>query len=236
MANKYYLNPNKTGGQPVQELYDTINYLTGLAEDGTASSDSIIYDNPSTFTKQVDFQQSVNFGDSVQVNNNINVTGGATVGGALSSENLTTQKVLSTKFYCPGALNYALFLPRSGVIEDGDIVALNTSAGSEVYRKAEPNDVALVGVAASENFAVISGGMQADIDTFLSTNETTYVPVAISGIAYTKVTGNISKGDKITISETSGVGRKATWGEPVIGFAIENFGSSSVGKIKVKLI
>ena len=235
MANKYYLNPNKTGGQPVQELYDTINYLTGLSEDGTASSDGIIYDNPSTFTKQVDFQQSVNFGDSVQVNNNINVTGTATVGGALSSENLTTQKVLSTKFYCPGALNYALFLPRSGVIENGDIVALNTSAGSEVYRKAEPSDVALVGVA-SEDFAIIGGGAQADIDTFLSANEATYVPVAVSGIVYTKVIGNISKGDKITISETSGVGRKATWGEPVIGFAIENFGSNSVGKIKVKLI
>ena len=235
MVNKYYLNPNKTGGQPVQELYDTINYLTGLSEDGTASSDSIIYDNPSIFTKQVDFQQSVNFGNSVQVNNNINVTGTATVGGALSSENLTTQKVLSTKFYCPGALNYALFLPRSGVIENGDIVALNTSAGSEVYRKAEPSDVALVGVA-SEDFAIIGGGARADIDTFLSANEATYVPVAVSGIVYTKVIGNISKGDKITISETSGVGRKATWGEPVIGFAIENFGSNSVGKIKVKLI
>lgn len=235
MANKYYLNPNKTGGQPVQELYDTINYLTGLAEDGSASSDGIIYDNPSTFTKQVDFQQSVNFGDSVQVNNNINVTGIAAVGGALSSENLTTQKVLSPKFYCPGASNYALFLPRSGAIENGDIVALNTSAGSEVYRKAEPSDVALVGVA-SEDFAIIGGGVQSDIDNFLSTNEATYVPVAVSGIVYTKVTGNISKGDKITISETSGVGRKATWGEPVIGFAIENFGSNSVGKIKVKLM
>ena len=234
MANKYYLNPNKTGGQPVQELYDTINYLTGLSEDGSPSSDGIIYDNQSTFTKQVDFQKSVNFGDSVQVNNNINVAGTATVGGALSSENLTTQKILSTKFYCPGALNYALFLPRSGVIENGDIVALNTSAGSEVYRKAEPSDVALVGVA-SEDFAII-GGVQADIDTFLSANEATYAPVAVSGIVYTKVTGNISKGDKITISETSGVGRKATWGEPVIGFAIENFGSNSVGKIKVKLI
>ena len=89
---------------------------------------------------------------------------------------------------------------------------------------------------ASEDFAIIGGGAQADIDTFLSANEATYVPVAVSGIVYTKVIGNISKGDKITISETSGVGRKATWGEPVIGFAIENFGSNSVGKIKVKLI
>ena len=30
MANKYFLDPSRAGGQPVQELYDTINYLSGI--------------------------------------------------------------------------------------------------------------------------------------------------------------------------------------------------------------
>ena len=53
MANKYYLNPNKTGGQPVQELYDTVNYLSGMSADGTASTATIVNDTPVNYITDV---------------------------------------------------------------------------------------------------------------------------------------------------------------------------------------
>ena len=67
MANKYYLDPSRPGGQPVQELYDTINYLSGMSASGTASTATIVYDTRMEFTNSVIFSCPTTFSKKIIV-------------------------------------------------------------------------------------------------------------------------------------------------------------------------
>ena len=63
-------------------------------------------------------------------------------------------------------------------------------------------------------------------------DERNALPVALAGRVPVLMTGMIDKGDPITISETSGVARKAGDGEKHIGFSMENSHETSIRHVE----
>ncbi|MUG77252.1 hypothetical protein [Commensalibacter melissae] len=63
-------------------------------------------------------------------------------------------------------------------------------------------------------------------------NRKNALPVALAGRIPVLVTGMIDKGDPVTISEISGVARKAGDGEKHIGFSLENSHETSIRPVE----
>jgi len=121
---------------------------------------------------------------------------------------------------------FAVSIPVEGTeIEEGDIVCsyIKGFAGC-----VNPYDTSMYGVIVNEVSVAVE-------DTELENSRL----LLTSGIATIKVTskeGNISEGDLITSSETSGVGQKATRNGYVVGSAIESYESDNpdtVGRIQI---
>lgn len=94
--------------------------------------------------------------------------------------------------------DYAEFFEKGEETEDGDIIGL---IGDEKYGKGSLSSLAIIGVR-SDNPAMIVGGKKG-----LSPEEQNeYIPVALAGRIYVKVSEKPQLGDYIDVSEIPGVG------------------------------
>lgn len=357
MANKYYLDPSRPGGQPVQELYDTINYLSGMSASGTASTTTIVYDTqveftnnvifscPTTFSKENTFTGNSTFSGNVSlkgenelsgtlettpgstlniagginssgantfsgktsfttnpvtISNGLNVSGPAKFTGSASysdtidstgttnlngtqnlggsttnitsgtlnvsaqtifSNDVTSNKKLtvnnelqSNSLYVKNNIkadgsitgsqvfgsvfnDYAEFFPRSGYTEPGDIIALDMDSEKEAYKRASAGDKLLIGVHSNQFSHLIGGENPPEGRSFVEYNINKYIPVGLAGRVKVKVLAPIEKGDKITISAVPGVGKRAEYGDQVIGYALENYDDDlNIGMVNMKII
>ena len=350
------------GGRPVQELYDTVNYLSGMRSPGSeGNASTIIQDNKTYFTNSVNFNGVVTIsgeGSSLKVsdnltidelgnitargnnkfsgNNNFNeklfinsgnlvangenslggtttfvtkptfkiganftsdgtskvefnppieINGKLTAGSASisnlttsslnNSETIQTNKIITsdeatfgkdvtckgnlkvgplTVSSSNGAINtpgditgnrvfgsvfndYAELFLKKGKISAGDIVALDIDAPLEIYRVAKENDKLLVGVCSNQFSYLIGGEPAPEGQSFLEYNLKKYVPIGLAGRVKVKVLAPIKKGDKITISALPGVGKKAEYGDQVVGYALEDYDDDLiVGMVNMKII
>lgn len=357
MANKYYLDPSRAGGQPVQELYDTINYLSGMSASGTASTTTIVYDAqmeftnnvkfscPTTFSKEntftgnstfsgnvslkgenelsgilettpgstlniagginssgtnifsgktsfttnpvtisnglnvsgpAKFSGSVKYTDTIDSTGTTNLNGTQNLGGATTNItsgtlNVTAQTVFNNdvtsskkvtvnnelqanslyvknNIKADGSItgsqvfgsvfnDYAEFFPRSGYTEPGDIIALDMDSEKEAYKRASAGDKLLIGVHSNQFSHLIGGENPPEGRGFVEYNINKYIPVGLAGRVKVKVLAPIEKGDKITISAVPGVGKRAEYGDQVIGYALENYDDDlNIGMVNMKII
>lgn len=357
MANKYYLDPSRAGGQPVQELYDTINYLSGMSASGTASTTTIVYDTqmeftnnvkfscPTTFSKENTFTGNSTFSGNVSlkgenelsgilgttpgsilniagginssgtntfsgktsfttnpvtISNGLNVSGpakfsgsvkctdtidstgttnlngtqnlgGATTNITSGTLNVTAQTVFNNdvtsskkvtvnnelqanslyvknNIKADGSItgsqvfgsvfnDYAEFFPRSGYTEPGDIIALDVDSEKEAYKRASAGDKLLIGVHSNQFSHLIGGENPPEGRGFVEYNINKYIPIGLAGRVKVKVLAPIEKGDKITISAVPGVGKRAEYGDQVIGYALENYDDDlNIGMVNMKII
>lgn len=357
MANKYYLDPSRAGGQPVQELYDTINYLSGMSASGTASTTTIVYDTqmeftnnvkfscPTTFSKENTFTGNSTFSGNVSlkgenelsgilgttpgsilniagginssgtntfsgktsfttnpvtISNGLNVSGPAKFSGSVKCTdtidstgttnlngtqnlggtttnitsgtlNVTAQTVFNNdvtsskkvtvnnelqanslyvknNIKADGSItgsqvfgsvfnDYAEFFPRSGYTEPGDIIALDMDSEKEAYKRASAGDKLLIGVHSNQFSHLIGGENPPEGRGFVEYNINKYIPVGLAGRVKVKVLAPIEKGDKITISAVPGVGKRAEYGDQVIGYALENYDDDlNIGMVNMKII
>ena len=357
MANKYYLDPSRPGGQPVQELYDTINYLSGMSASGTASTTTIVHDTqmeftngvifscPTTFSKKntftgnstfsgnvslkgknelsgtlettpgstlniagginssgtntfsgktsfttnpvtifnglnvsgpAKFTGSVSYSDTIDSTGTTNLNGTQNLGGSTTnitsgtlnvsaqtvfSNDVTSNKKItvnnelqSNSLYVKNNIradgsitgsqvfgsvfnDYAEFFPRSGYTEPGDIIALDMDSEKEAYKRASAGDKLLIGVHSNQFSHLIGGENPPEGRSFVEYNINKYIPVGLAGRVKVKVLAPIEKGDKITISAVPGVGKRAEYGDQVIGYALENYDDDlNIGMINMKII
>ena len=357
MANKYYLDPSRPGGQPVQELYDTINYLSGMSASGTASTTTIVHDTqmeftnnvifscPTTFSKKntftgnstfsgnislkgknelsgtlettpgstlniagginssgtntfsgktsfttnpvtifnglnvsgpAKFTGSVSYSDTIDSTGTTNLNGTQNLGGLTTnipsgtlnvsaqtvfSNDVTSNKKItvnnelqSNSLYVKNNIradgsitgsqvfgsvfnDYAEFFPRSGYTEPGDIIALDMDSEKEAYKRASAGDKLLIGVHSNQFSHLIGGENPPEGRSFVEYNINKYIPVGLAGRVKVKVLAPIEKGDKITISAVPGVGKRAEYGDQVIGYALENYDDDlNIGMVNMKII
>ena len=357
MANKYYLDPSRPGGQPVQELYDTINYLSGMPASGTASTTTIVHDTqmeftngvifscPTTFSKKntftgnstfsgnvslkgknelsgtlettpgstlniagginssgtntfsgktsfttnpvtifnglnvsgpAKFTGSVSYSDTIDSTGTTNLNGTQNLGGSTTnitsgtlnvsaqtvfSNDVTSNKKItvnnelqSNSLYVKNNIradgsitgsqvfgsvfnDYAEFFPRSGYTEPGDIIALDMDSEKEAYKRASAGDKLLIGVHSNQFSHLIGGENPPEGRSFVEYNINKYIPVGLAGRVKVKVLAPIEKGDKITISAVPGVGKRAEYGDQVIGYALENYDDDlNIGMVNMKII
>ncbi len=357
MANKYYLDPSRPGGQPVQELYDTINYLSGMSASGTASTTTIVHDTqmeftngvifscPTTFSKKntftgnstfsgnvslkgknelsgtlettpgstlniagginssgtntfsgktsfttnpvtifnglnvsgpAKFTGSVSYSDTIDSTGTTNLNGTQNLGGSTTnitsgtlnvsaqtvfSNDVTSNKKItvnnelqSNSLYVKNNIradgsitgsqvfgsvfnDYAEFFPRSGYTEPGDIIALDMDSEKEAYKRASAGDKLLIGVHSNQFSHLIGGENPPEGRSFVEYNINKYIPVGLAGRVKVKVLAPIEKGDKITISAVPGVGKRAEYGDQVIGYALENYDDDlNIGMVNMKII
>lgn len=109
------------------------------------------------------------------------------------------------EYYKPSSLEY---IPVGSLVKFG---------GSEEITKTKPNDM--------EFFGIISSNPAIELNA--KPKEDNYLPVALCGRVPCRITGNIKKFDKLTISKIPGVAKKKTFIDklllkPTIGVALEN--------------
>lgn len=117
--------------------------------------------------------------------------------------------------------------------EPGDIIALDKSTETEMYKLAEEGDSNIVGVH-SDEYGMLIGGV-ADDEEY---NKKHFIPVGMIGRVRTKVIGPIHKGDRIVPSNIPGVGRIFENGDnmfAIVGFATETNLDPNVKKVRTKI-
>ena len=117
--------------------------------------------------------------------------------------------------------------------EPGDIIALDKSTETEMYKLAEEGDSNIVGVH-SDEYGMLIGGV-ADDEKY---NKEHFIPVGMIGRVRTKVIGPIHKGDRIVPSNIPGVGRIFENGDnmfAIVGFATETNLDPNIKKVRTKI-
>lgn len=117
--------------------------------------------------------------------------------------------------------------------EPGDIIALDKSTETEMYKLAEEGDSNIVGVH-SDEYGMLIGGV-ADDEEY---NKEHFIPVGMIGRVKTKVIGPIHKGDRIVPSNIPGVGRVFENGDnmfAIVGFATETNLDLNIKKVRTKI-
>jgi hypothetical protein len=102
----------------------------------------------------------------------------------------------------------------------GDIVSIDTLAATSTIITKASTGSHILGIVSTDPGMVL-GGADANVAYSSSTR-----PVALSGRVPVKVNGengNISTGDKISLSSTVGVGKKASGSEEIVGIALESW-------------
>jgi hypothetical protein len=133
--------------------------------------------------------------------------------------------------------DYAEFFPRSGYTEPGDIIALDMDSEKEAYKRASAGDKLLIGVHSNQFSHLIGGENPPEGRSFVEYNINKYIPVGLAGRVKVKVLAPIEKGDKITISAVPGVGKRAEYGDQIIGYALENYDDDlNIGMVNMKII
>ncbi|MEW5907865.1 MAG: hypothetical protein AB1643_01645 [Patescibacteria group bacterium] len=111
----------------------------------------------------------------------------------------------------------------------GEIVSLDKNFNGPFVKRAEQGEI-LLGAISTEP-AVLLGGFNGP-----EYKEEHQVAVTLSGRIPVKVNlegGEIEQGDRIALSQTPGIGKKAAGNEPTIGIALENYREDSTGEILV---
>ena len=107
----------------------------------------------------------------------------------------------------------------------------------EAYKRASAGDKLLIGVHSNQFSHLIGGENPPEGRSFVEYNINKYIPVGLAGRVKVKVLAPIEKGDKITISAVSGVGKRAEYGDQVIGYALENYDDDlNIGMVNMKII
>jgi len=118
----------------------------------------------------------------------------------------------------------------SGVCpENGDVVCVDPTVVSGVKKCSLEDKNNMVGIVSTNPGFLLGGGDFSNPSQTLGS-----VKVALAGRVPVKVSsenGNISAGDKLTISNTSGVAAKALGDSPIVAVAMESFSGSSPGNI-----
>ena len=117
--------------------------------------------------------------------------------------------------------------------EPGDIIALDKSTETEMYKLAEEGDSNIVGVH-SDEYGMLIGGV-ADDEEY---NKEHFIPVGMIGRVRTKIIGPIHKGDRIVPSNIPGVGRIFENGDnmfAIVGFATETNLDPNIKKVRTKI-
>ena len=85
---KYFIDPSKN--QPVSQLYDTINYLSGFTSEGSQSSEPVINNAP------VSFQSTAYFNGGLISDGELSISGESTFTGSIVSEGENSFKGINT--------------------------------------------------------------------------------------------------------------------------------------------
>jgi hypothetical protein len=126
--------------------------------------------------------------------------------------------------WAASAHGYADMFASNDALEAGDLVMVDTSDTSKMARATKDSahtDFLLAGVVASRPGFI--AGM----------NEAGSYPIAIQGRVAVKVTGPVAIGDPITVSDTPGVGAKATDPTYIVGIALQAKSGDEAGVITV---
>ncbi|OHA85380.1 MAG: hypothetical protein A2591_01645, partial [Candidatus Yonathbacteria bacterium RIFOXYD1_FULL_52_36] len=129
--------------------------------------------------------------------------------------------------------------PASEVMEPGDIAMIDVDSSPATVKRGMEGGTAL-GIVSTRAAIAINGS---DLTLAPSHEATSTKPlIALSGRVPVKVSlegGTIAKGDRITLSSTPGVGKKATASAYTVGIALDTFDESSekdgngIGKVLV---
>ncbi len=128
-----------------------------------------------------------------------------------------------------GTFDIAERAAASENLEDGDVLAIDTSANDFMVKKS------------SNSYQKTLLGIQSSDPTFIDNPDSLGKPqhiakLALAGRVPTKVSienGPIEVGDYLTSSSIPGVAMRATQSGPVIGKALQNFNQTGVGKVLV---
>ncbi len=103
-------------------------------------------------------------------------------------------------------------------LEPGEVVTIGDEGGASVKRASIGTDV-VIGIISTDPGVLLGFPM----DNATTTRPTLY-PVALAGRVPVKVTGEaITKGDRLTLSGTTGIAKKATTQGQTIGIALEDW-------------
>lgn len=136
--------------------------------------------------------------------------------------------------------DYAEFLPRGEATQPGDIVALDTDSPAERYLRATNRSRRVAGVHTDECAMLIGGDPAEPGKSYLETNISQYIPVALAGRVRVRVIGPVHTGDIILPSEEPGVGRAAKPGDladpaTVVGYAVEGDDRTDIRRLRVRI-
>lgn len=179
-----------------------------------------VFSNDVTSNKKITVNNELQ-SNSLYVKNNIRADG-----------SITGSQVFGSVFN-----DYAEFFPRSGYTEPGDIIALDMDSEKEAYKRALAGDKLLIGVHSNQFSHLIGGENPPEGRSFVEYNINKYIPVGLAGRVKVKVLAPIEKGDKITISAVPGVGKRAEYGDQIIGYALEKYDDDlNIGMVNMKII
>ena len=135
--------------------------------------------------------------------------------GDIAAENTTVEQADLAEIYS-----------SSQDLNKGELVKLvDNSDPVKVRRVDKKYDSGTIGIVSTDPGVLLGG----------STSTSTY-PIALSGRVPTKVSdegGDIKVGDPITASSQAGVGMKADHSAQIVGYALESYSGTGVGKIEV---
>lgn len=137
--------------------------------------------------------------------------------------------------------DYAEFYERGEGTEPGDVIAIDLISDKEIYVKAskEKGNTCVVGVH-SNTFAHLIGGEEPPKDKdFYDYNIGRFIPVGLAGRVMCKITGAISKGDYVTLSNIDGVGEMYVNGihspTEIFGIALETNLEPEIKLVKIQI-
>lgn len=124
-----------------------------------------------------------------------------------------------------GAFDYAEDYPTIDTsLEAGEPVSVDPRHPDHV-RRAQPGDT-LLGVVSKDPGLRLSSDAQ-------PASGARWVPIALAGRVPVKIIGPVNAGDKLALSDIPGVLKKASSPGEVVGSALENYTSDSVGKVSM---
>lgn len=163
------------------------------------------------------------------------------IGNIFSSGNITSNGTITgSKIYNAVWNDYAELFPKQKgyITEAGDIIALKEDCDDEIYEKATEMHQVIVGVHSDQFAQLIGGETPIDNSDLYEFNKDKYIPIGLAGRLKVKCIGIVKKGDKIVPSNIPGVGRifkKGDTQDKIVGIALENKNTLTLGKVKIKI-
>lgn len=168
------------------------------------------------------------FSDNPAVDGDMTIEGNLNVGGQIESSQVF------------GAVwnDYAEFFERGEWTEPGDIIALDERGYPERYVRATRDSKVVVGIHSDSYGHLIGGEKQPDGEHFVDWNIKKFIPVALCGRVFVKVSGDIELGDQIAPSEIPGIGEKYNpevhRQDQIVGTVVQLTGKTGMVKVLVR--